>query len=191
MQAPAGSNPFLLSTAPRLYASNFKPRVWTSWIWLRKWKTTKKNKFVCCGIYLQPETAEELCNFPAKPREVHRSPDNIKAPWEPESLPPAHLPAELRTWHPHSETPPLPSGLPGVYISGKTFSARCFSLLLSKQLCKGASRAVTSCCSPLPHVLSICDSIPKHTRVTMSMEAVGRYMQTHLGKLHSYYLADF
>lgn len=35
----------------------------------------KKNKFVCCGIHLQPETAEGLCNSPTKPREVHRSPD--------------------------------------------------------------------------------------------------------------------
>lgn len=152
---------------------------------------TKKNKFVHCGIYLQPETGEELCSSPAKPQEAHRSPDNIEAPLEPESLPPAHLPVELRAWHPCSERPPLPGGLPRVCIHGKTFSGHCFSLMCSKQLCKGATRAVTSHCSPLPHVLPICDSMSKHTRVSVSMKTVGKYMQTCLGKLHSYCLADF
>lgn len=146
---------------------------------------TKKNKFVCCGIHLQPETAEGLCNSPTKPWEVHRSPDNVKAPWEPQSLPPPQLPAELRAWHSCSETPPLPAGLPRVCISAKT-SAHCFSLLWNKWLCKGMTRSVTA--APRPVHLWL------HVKAHQGCCVHGsccRYTETCLDKLHSYYLADF
>lgn len=110
---------------------------------------------------------------------------------KPEPTPPAHLPAELRAWHSCSETLPLPGGLARACTSGKAFSAHYFSLLWSKWLCEGVSRAGTSCCSPLPHILSVYDSMSKHSSVAVSMEALGRCMQTCLGKLHSYYLSDF
>lgn len=47
-----------------------------------------------CGTDLQPETAEERCSSPAVTCEVHRSPDNIKAPWKRarQRLPASHSP---------------------------------------------------------------------------------------------------